>query len=161
MTNSSITATDTSLLEAPVELVWASLLDFSCYRNWWPWLVGIRVLRVTPEVVGSRFRVRPMGGLGFTCEIHDISPLETMTIRYIRGVYQGVGTWHLEPIGQRTLINYTIDLEMKSIMVRWLSRWLDVAEMHSRQMQQLFWGLETASQQRAQRTQPVFHGESA
>ena len=54
--------TDSVVIAQNPALVWNVLIDFDSYAKWWPQSVRIRVLKTTPELIGSQFEVRPFGG---------------------------------------------------------------------------------------------------
>jgi uncharacterized protein YndB with AHSA1/START domain len=134
-------ADDSRTLPFPPERVWAALANFASYPAWWPAELRLRVLEVTPGLIGSRFEVRPRGG-SFVCEVERAVSGREMIVAYIGGVHRGKGTWTLEPVEGGTQVRYAVDLEPQGWLVRLLSNFLDFGKVHSRAMQKLFDGLE-------------------
>jgi ribosome-associated toxin RatA of RatAB toxin-antitoxin module len=134
-------ATDCRILPFPVGQVGAGLLDFASYPRWWPAQLRIRVLRTTPDHVGSRIEVRPRGGW-FICEIAQVIPNREILIHYVDGVHRGTGRWTVEPVDGGTRVCYQIDLEPHGSLPRLLSHALNFARLHSRMMVKVFDGLE-------------------
>jgi uncharacterized protein YndB with AHSA1/START domain len=134
-------ADDSRTLPFPPERVWTVLADFASYTLWWPAEVRLRVLDVTPGLVGSRFEVRPLGG-SFACEVESCRPGRQMVVAYVEGVHRGKGVWNLEATEGGTLVRYAVDLEPHGWLVRLLSNVLDFGKLHSRAMERVFAGLE-------------------
>lgn len=134
-------ADDSRTLPIPPDRVWAALTDFASYPAWWPAELRLRVLEVTPGLVGSRFEVRPRGG-SFVCEVEKVEPGREMLIRYAAGVHRGTGLWTLGLAEGGTLVRYAVDLEPQGWLVRLLSHLIDFGKVHSRAMERLFDGLE-------------------
>jgi uncharacterized protein YndB with AHSA1/START domain len=135
-------ATDCRTVPFDRTRVYAALVDFGNYPTWWPPKLHLRVLRTTPELVGSRFEVRPHGGR-FVCEVARIVSLKELVIHYVEGVHRGTGFWTLEPTDSGVVLCYRIDLEPQGWLPRLLSDWLDFGRMHSQGMERLFDRLET------------------
>src|SRR5438552_3776811 len=134
--------TDCRTLPFDVAEVFAALLDFESYTRWWPAPLRVRVLKTTPDRVGSRIEVRPRGGW-FVCEVGHVIPGQEIVIRYAEGVHRGTGRWTFEKLADGTRACYRIDLEPRGWLPRLLSNWMDFGTMHSRSMAKVFDGLES------------------
>lgn len=134
-------ADDSRTLPFPPERVWAALTDFENDPKWWPADLRLRVLRVTDELVGSCFEIRPRGG-SFVSEVEKVDHGREMLIRYVAGVHRGTGLWTLVPAEGGTLVRYAVDLEPQDWLIQLLSRLIDFDKVHSRAVQKLFDGLE-------------------
>jgi hypothetical protein len=134
-------ATDCRTLPFDLTCVYAALVDFENYPTWWPAELHLRVLRTSPELVGSRFEVRPYGGR-FVCEVARVVPRLEVVIYYCEGLHRGTGVWTLEQTAAGVRVCYRIDLEPQGWLPRLLSDWLDFGRMHSQGMERLFDGLE-------------------
>jgi ribosome-associated toxin RatA of RatAB toxin-antitoxin module len=137
-----IRANDCRTVPFNVAEVFQAVLDFSSYARWWPPQLRMRVLRMTPDFVGSQVEVRPRGGR-FVCEITQVIPEREIGIRYVDGLHRGIGTWSFDQQSQGTRICYQIDLESQGWLLRSLSHVMDFGRLHSQQMEQVFDGLET------------------
>ncbi len=133
--------TDCRTVPRSPERVWDALTDFARYPAWWPASLRVRVLRVSPGLVGSRFEVRPWGSR-FVCEVGAVVPGREMVVRYVEGAHRGTGVWTLRPDGAGTRVCYVVDLEPCGPLPRLLSHVLDFGRIHSAGMAQLFDGLE-------------------
>jgi hypothetical protein len=109
------------------------------FSDWWPDELRLRVLRVTPELVSSRFEIRPRGA-SFVCEVGRVDPSREMLIRYVKGAHRGTGLWTLEAVEGGTRACYAVDLEPHGWLVPLLSNFLDLGRMHSESMVRLFDG---------------------
>lgn len=136
----TIRATDSIHLPESPEVVFRALADFGGYREWWPRTVRFRVIRLTAEVLGSRFAVRPLGGRGFECEVESADPPRGMKLAYT-GIYRGSGCWSLEPSGTGTTVSYRVDLEITDRLTALIARLIDVPALHSRLMTAVLSGL--------------------
>jgi uncharacterized protein YndB with AHSA1/START domain len=134
-------ATDCRTLPFDVAEVFAALLDFESYPRWWPAQLRVRVLKATPERVGSRIEVRPRGGV-FVCEIAQVVPDREILIGYVEGVQRGTGRWRFEKVAEGTRACYQIDLEPQGWLPRLLSNVMNFGKLHSRSMEKVFDGLE-------------------
>jgi ribosome-associated toxin RatA of RatAB toxin-antitoxin module len=134
-------ATDCRMLPFAVAKVYAALLDCESYPRWWPAPLRVRVLKSTPDRVGSRIEIRPFGGR-FICKIGKVVPDQEILIRYVDGVHRGEGRWTFEAVAQGTRACYRIDLEPQGWLPRLLSIWMDFGKLHSRSMAKVFDGLE-------------------
>jgi uncharacterized protein YndB with AHSA1/START domain len=134
-------ANDCRTLPFDVAEVFAALLDFENYPRWWPAQLRVRVLKVSPERVGSRIEVRPRGGV-FVCEIVQVVPDREILIGYVEGVHMGTGRWRFEKVAEGTCACYQIDLEPHGWLPRLLSNVMNFGKLHSRSMEKVFDGLE-------------------
>jgi ribosome-associated toxin RatA of RatAB toxin-antitoxin module len=132
--------TDCRILRFDLGQAFAALLDLDYYARWWPSQLRIRVLKTTPNHVGSRIEVCPRGGW-FTCEISQVIPEREIEIRYVDGVHRGTGRWTFEPVAGGTQVCYRIDLEPHGRLPRLLSHVLNFAKLHSGMMEKVFDGL--------------------
>jgi ribosome-associated toxin RatA of RatAB toxin-antitoxin module len=134
-------ATDCRNLPFDLAEVFAAVLDFDSYPRWWPAQLRVRVLRVTPDRVGSRVEIRPRGGR-FVCVIARIAPDREIEMEYVEGVHRGSGRWTFGRAAEGTRACYEIDLEPQGWLLRLLSDFLDFGKLHSRSMEKVFDGLE-------------------
>ena len=121
--------------------VYAALIDFGSYPKWWPSELRLKVLRVTNDLTGSRFEMRPRGG-SFVCDVVALDDQRELQIRYVDGLHRGTGLWTLRPHKHGTLVCYQIDLEPQGFVPRLLSNVIDFASIHSRGMEKVFDGLQ-------------------
>lgn len=133
-------AKDCRELGYPAERVYAALLDWRRYERWWPAGIGFELLEETPEGVGSRAAIRPIGA-EFVCEIRSVIPNRQIVIAY-SGIHAGEGIWTLEPSGGGTHLCYQVDLEPQGFFPQMMSEFIDFAHLHSSMMRRVFDGLE-------------------
>ena len=127
---------------APRTRVQQVLTDLEHYPEWWPSQLRIRVLRTTPDFIGSQIEVRPMGGR-FTCEVVGIEQDRVIHIGYVDGLHRGIGVWTFETVGDGTTVSYRIDLEPQGWLPRLMSHFMDFGRIHSKEMQRVFDGMES------------------
>jgi hypothetical protein len=94
--------------------VFGVLRDISNYACWWPPELGLRVLRLSPELVGSRIEVHPPGGR-FIGEVAQVIPERKILTHYLEGVHRGTGLWTVEDVPGGTRLCYRIDLEPQGL----------------------------------------------
>jgi len=121
--------------------VWAVLSDVASYSTWWPSSIKIKVLHAAQDLIGSRIELRPYGGLPFDCEFFEGVDNVRLIMKY-SGIYSGLGTWTLTEINGGTQVEYAIDLEIKSLLIRLFSYVVPVDKVHSKLMDDVLSGLE-------------------
>ncbi|MFO0999463.1 MAG: SRPBCC family protein [Planctomycetaceae bacterium] len=133
--------TDCRVLPFAASHVYAALIDFAHYTEWWPAELRLQVVYVAADYMGSRFEVRPRGG-SFVCEVVGLVKEKEVQIRYVDGLHRGTGLWTLKPHEHGTQLCYQIDLEPQGCVPRLLSNVMNFAAIHSRGMEKLFDGLQ-------------------
>ena len=83
-----IRATDELIVPFPKDKVWNVLADVASYPDWWPRAVGLSVLNAEPEIVGSSFELRPLGGRPFRSRIESIEAPNKLRMQYFGGFYR-------------------------------------------------------------------------
>jgi ribosome-associated toxin RatA of RatAB toxin-antitoxin module len=137
-----IFATDERILPFEREQVWHVLANVAVYPDWWPRSVGMRVLHVAPEIIGSSFQLRPLGGRAFRCRIESLESLKTMRMRYFGGFIEGQGEWRLEALGSETRVQYELDVQAAGRVVACIAKLRPLNRFHSYQMKQVLRNLE-------------------
>ena len=132
--------TDCRVLPFDTSRVYAALIDFARYTEWWPAELRLKVVHVSADHIGSRFEVRPRGG-SFVCEVAAHVREKEIQIQYVDGLHRGTGLWTLKPHEHGTLLCYQIDLEPQGCLPRLLSNVMNFAALHSQGMEKLFDGL--------------------
>jgi ribosome-associated toxin RatA of RatAB toxin-antitoxin module len=135
-----IVSEDQAKLEYPPDRVWAVLVDFAGYPDWWPRATHVRVIQVEPALVGSVIEVRPYGGQPFCCTVERVEAGSELVLCY-SGFYRGTGRWRLGAGADGCVVSYRIELEITAAWLRWLAVVLPVARLHSRLMREVFRGL--------------------
>lgn len=137
-----ILATDERILPFEREQVWHVLANVSVYPGWWPRSVGLRVVHAAPEVIGSSFRLRPLGGRAFLCRIESLEAPTAMRMRYFGGFIEGQGEWRLEALGAQTRVQYELDVQAAGRFVACIAGLVPLNRFHSYQMKQVLRNLE-------------------
>ena len=138
-----ISADDSAYVNFPLNDVWRAVSDFNSYKSWWPGNVEIKVLELNENLTGTKFQVKPNRKKGFICEVEIFQVHSKICLNYIAGIYSGKGFWELQKVNdQKTLIRYKIDLEIKDPLINFISKFADVAKIHSKMMTDIFKGLE-------------------
>lgn len=137
-----ILATDKLAIPFPMDQVWSVLTDIPAYPNWWPKAVGLRVLNAEPDIVGSAFELRPLGGRSFRSRIDSMEAPKSLRMQYFGGFIEGTGEWRLEPLGPNTQVQYTLDVQAAGRLVAWIGKVIPLGRVHSYQMQQVLRNLE-------------------
>ncbi|MFN7731162.1 MAG: type II toxin-antitoxin system RatA family toxin [Pirellula sp.] len=154
MTNRFMTpilATDERMVSFPKEAIWSVLADVAAYPHWWPRTVGLRVLSVEPEIVGSSFELRPLGGRPFRCRIESIEPQNRIRMQYFGGFIEGHGDWTLEGVGSNTRVQYKLNVLAAGKVVAWIGSLLPLNRIHSYQMRQVLRNLDNEVERRLAR----------
>jgi uncharacterized protein YndB with AHSA1/START domain len=120
-----------AVIPAPVDAVWAALVDLAEWARWW---VVVRVELVDPGAgtrltPGLRFRIlgsRPGGPTrGWTVEVLDVVPEERIDLLYAEGDLYGRTSWELAPTEAGTSVAYVyhgvrpVNEEMAAAWRRW------------------------------------------
>lgn len=135
MPTTSIQATDEITIHLPVGEVWPVLADFDGYGRWWPKSVAIRVTSGGGELLGTEVELRPSGGRSFRCRVEAVEMHQRIRMRYFGGFIEGFGEWLLEPRGSETRVIYHLEVQAHGWLVLLLGKVLNLADLHSRQMQ--------------------------
>jgi ribosome-associated toxin RatA of RatAB toxin-antitoxin module len=144
----TVQVTDSAFIPQNPALVWNVLIDFDSYAQWWPRSVRIRVLKTTPELIGSQFEVRPFGRKGFVCEVESVDPGLELQLQYLDGTYAGTGVWSIEPLEEGCRVSYAVDLEIVDRLTSALSHVVNLGAIHSRLVRKIFAGLGSHVRQR-------------
>jgi len=143
------------MVPSPPSQVWQTMSDFTAYPLWWPSSAHLSVRRVTPDLVGSAFELKPYGGKAFTVEVVGVETGSVLRMAY-GGIYRGSGEWKVAVANSGgSLISYRIDLEIADRSTAVLSYVLPVSRLHSRLMRQVFEGLENHLASGARSTPPA------
>jgi ribosome-associated toxin RatA of RatAB toxin-antitoxin module len=119
------------------EAIYQVLADITGYKKWWPWGIKVKVLKETPEGLGSKIEVWVSGGW-FRCETVSLKPNECVTVQYYEGVVVGDSYWTIEPLGNgKTRVGYIIDLEPHGLLFRTLANIIDISKVHSLQFKRV------------------------
>ena len=124
----------------PALRVWEVITNVSSYKAWWPSSIKITTLHMTKGLLGSQIEVRPYGGLGFVCEVVDMTRYTELKTKY-SGIYTGSGMWTISETNGQSRVTYEITLEIQNRWIRLLSSVLPVTQMHSRLMDGILSGL--------------------
>ena len=140
--SSRISARDEVALPYTVDQVYAALVDFSSYKEWWPRHLAFEVLGPLPVALGTRVRFGNTRFVSWTGVVTEVRERATIVIRYDGGACEGRATWTLEEAGAATRIAYAIDLELRPLWLRLLSRLVDFPREHHRQISRVFAALD-------------------
>jgi ribosome-associated toxin RatA of RatAB toxin-antitoxin module len=150
-----VCADDAIEIPGPLPRVWQVVSDFAAYPRWWPSSAHLTVHRVTPELVGSTFELKPYGGKAFTVEVVGVKPGAALHMTY-SGIYRGTGEWKVAVSNDgNSHINYRIDLAIADRSTALLSYVLPVSRIHSRLMRHVFEGLQNHLASDAESTPPA------
>jgi ribosome-associated toxin RatA of RatAB toxin-antitoxin module len=137
-----IIATDELIVPFPRDLVWKVLENFSSYPDWWPRSVGLSIVNLEPELLGSTFQLRPMGGRAFYCRVESMDEPNSIRMQYFGGFIEGRGEWRIESVEDLTRIQYELDVLAAGRMVAWIGRIFPLGRFHSFQMKDVLSRLE-------------------
>lgn len=139
---SKVVARDEVALPHPAADVYAVLIDFAAYKEWWPRRLSFDLIDPEPVAVGTRVRFGHTRVVTWTAVVTEIRPLALIAMRYDGGACLGSATWSLEKTGQATRIAYAIDLEVQPRWLRGLSHVVDFSREHTRQIYRVFLALD-------------------
>lgn len=126
-----IKAYDEIKLDCSVDDAWNILTDIPQYNKWWPKVVNLKVLKWYPDIVGTEFQARPLGGKSFSCRVVSILPKKEIKLNYFEGIYRGEGIWNIESKENLISISYKVDLEIVDKSIALLSRVISIPKLHS------------------------------
>jgi hypothetical protein len=112
-------------LQAPVEAVWAALVQPEQWPRWWPGLHAVRTLREGPPGgLGSVRRMVWNTGLPYRLHlsVQTVEVLHHERLRgRVRGTLQGDGLWLLRGRHGVTDVTYVWRVELATPWMRWLA----------------------------------------
>ena len=146
---SPIRAADTMRLDAPAIAVWQVLTDFAAYPRWYPRRVGMSVVHVAPDGIGTELRLRPLGGRSFHCRVETLDQPHQIRVRYHGDFIAGTGEWLLEPERAHTRVTYRVDVVAHGLLATVLGRVIDLVSVHSNQMRAVMRDLGAEVRRRA------------
>ncbi len=135
-----LSSLDQKILKFSVDKVFPVVADFQTYTEWFPNKPGIRILKLNPEKVGSIIEIKT-GIISFKIELMRINPHKEIIVEY-NGAYEGRGIWYFFETTNGTKLMYEIELEIKNILVRFVSLFINLNSIHSKMMTKIFDGLE-------------------
>lgn len=100
-------------IDAPPEVVWAAVTDWSAQRDWMPGTV-VGVVHGDGRSVGSRlFAFTGVADLGFldALEITEWQPPRRCRVRHLGKLLRGYGVFAVEPRGEASTFVWTEELE--------------------------------------------------
>lgn len=112
-------------IPAPVDRVWAALTDTGSWPEWWPYVRGVRTVRVgAPGGRGDVRRIRWATRLPYELEI-EVEVVESLPLERLRGrsrgELNGEGLWLLRDHGEVTDVTYVWRVEVAKRWMRWLA----------------------------------------
>jgi ribosome-associated toxin RatA of RatAB toxin-antitoxin module len=137
-----IHATDARIVPFSQQQIWNVLVDIDTYPRWWPSMIGLRVERVDPNLIGSELKLRPLGGRAFRCRVASVDAPNRLVMEYFGGFIEGIGVWHLEAMESATRVQYELDVRAAGKLVAWIGRVIPLAKFHSVQMESVLRQLE-------------------
>ncbi len=136
-----ILASDEAVFDCSREKLYQALVNLSSYSQWWPSIVGFRLVRVEPNHLGSTTEVRPFRTIRFDYEIARLKENEEIAFKY-SGSARGIGIWRIRTRGDKILAKYEIDLTLHSWFMILISKCISLRWVHSALMKQAFKGLK-------------------
>jgi ribosome-associated toxin RatA of RatAB toxin-antitoxin module len=137
-----IIASDSIILNYPLEKIWQVISDFDSYKFWWPKLVNLKILNSNPKIIGSKLSASPFNGSSFTIEAVAFVHYKEITLHYHEGIYSGYGKWRVEEFNCKTKLTYEVDLDIVDNFTNLISYILPVPKIHSLIFRKIFKNLE-------------------
>ncbi len=135
-----LTSLDQKIFNLKIENIFSVISDFASYKNWFPTNPEMKLIKSTPEKIGSIIQIKT-GIVNFKIELTRIIPNKEIIVSYT-GAFEGQGIWYFFESTNGTKLLYEIDLKVKSPVVRFFSFFLNLTALHSKLMTQVFSGLE-------------------
>lgn len=112
-------------IHAPVDRVWAALIDPASWPRWWPYVHDVRTLREGgADGVGSVRRIDWSTRLPYRIVI-EVEAIESVRLQRLRarsrGQLDGEGLWLLRAEGGYTDVTYVWRVRLVKRWMRWLS----------------------------------------
>ena len=112
-------------IAAPVEHVWATLVDPESWPQWWPNVRSVRTIRQgNADGLGSVRRIKWATRLPYDIVI-EVEAIESLRLERLRarsrGELRGEGIWLLRSDGRFTDVTYVWRVELAKRWMRWLA----------------------------------------
>lgn len=137
--------TDQTVIDAPPIDVFRAALDVYAGRApWWlPQLRGVPRAGVPAGSVGlvTDVFVRGVGPSRFTSRITELLEGKKIGLAYVGGDFRGHAEWTFEPEADKTRVSFRWQTDPGNLLVRIVSKVIDMPGEHSRIMQIGFAGL--------------------
>lgn len=135
-----LTSLDQKILNIKIENIFPVIADFESYKNWFPNNLEIKLIKSTPEKIGSIIQIK-IGIVNFKIELTRIIPNKEIIVSYT-GAYEGQGIWYFFDSTNGTKLLYEIELMIKNPIIRFISLFINLTTLHSKMMTKIFNGLE-------------------
>lgn len=135
---------------SPPDAVWAVIVDFEAYGDWWP--PGF-VLNVTPSPrapLGTEIEVQPRLARTFFLRVEEADAARSMRIRFFGGALEGPAYLVVEPSGKGTRVACEVDVFARGLPMAALSLVLPLKTMHALHLRRVLQGLQRQVGKRAQ-----------
>lgn len=136
-----ILTSDEAIFDCSREKLYHALIDLKTYSQWWPVIVGFRLVRAEPNYIGSTTQVRPFRTIRFDYEIARLKENEEVAFKY-SGSARGIGIWRIRSCGDKISAKYEIDLTLNNWFMVLVSKCISLTWIHSTLMKRAFKGLK-------------------
>lgn len=131
-------ATDSVILNYPVDYVYRTVTDIASYSKWWPHEIKSELAHLDPAIIGTTINVQNGAFVKWQSVISGFKTNRLLAIDYVDGAWIGKTAWRFEGIPEGTKITMDIDISCNRLWLKAVSKIMNLSKMHSRQMQKVF-----------------------
>jgi catechol 2,3-dioxygenase-like lactoylglutathione lyase family enzyme len=135
-------ATDTRLLDFPVDYVYRTVTDFASYSKWWPHEIRFDIEHLNPAVVGTTINIQNGSFVRWKSKITSFRVNRLLAIDYVDGAWLGKTQYRFAEKDGKTELTLEIDLDVNRFWLKFFSVFLNYSRIHSRQIRHVFNNLE-------------------
>ena len=131
-------ASDSVLLNYPVDYVYRTVTDIVSYSEWWPHEVKSELEYLDPAIIGTRINVQNGPFVKWKSVISGFRTNRLLAIDYVDGAWTGKTAWRFEETPEGTKLTMEIDINCNRLWLRAVSKVINLSRMHTKQVQGIF-----------------------
>lgn len=136
-------ATDSVILNYPVDYIYRTVTDIASYSKWWPHEVKSELEYLDPAIIGTRINVQNGPFVKWQSVVTGFKTNRLLAIDYVEGAWIGKTAWRFEETSAGTKLTMEIDIMCNRLWLKAVSRVINLGKMHSKQVKKIFRNLES------------------